>query len=162
MERRNRFLTFLTALIPGVGYMYLGLLKKGLQILVLFLLIKPVFSILDLNFLSSILQLSIWVYTFFDTFNTANKIDRGVVVEDSDFIFNKYSEPRLERHMLNKRFGITVAWTLIIVGTIAVLNKIFVNNDIYALIKNYINTYFFPVILVLTGVYILVKGRDRD
>lgn len=163
MERRNGFLTFLSALIPGVGYMYLGLVRKGIQVLLLFLLIEPVFSVLGIGgFLSFIAKLSVWIYTFFDTFNTAAKLDRGEHVEDTDFIFNKRGEgyPVTERIQLNKRFILIIAWALIIIGIMAIFNKVFEYDELFILITGYIRRYFLPVTLVLVGIYMLFKNKE--
>lgn len=163
MEKRNGFLTFLSALIPGVGYMYLGLVRKGIQVLLLFLLIGPVFSVLGIGgFLSFIVRLSIWIYAFFDTFNVAAKLDRGEHIEDTDFIFNHKGEgyPVADRVKLNKNFMLIAAWALIIIGIMAIVNKLFEYNNLYILITGYMSKYFLPVILVLAGVYMLFKNKE--
>ena len=36
MKKKNSLLTFLCALVPGAGQMYLGLLKKGCSIMLAF------------------------------------------------------------------------------------------------------------------------------
>lgn len=50
MERRNGFLTFLTSLIPGVGYMYLGLMRKGIEAFLVFLLVPRILDLLTFDF----------------------------------------------------------------------------------------------------------------
>lgn len=164
MEKRNDFLTFITALIPGVGYMYLGLIKKGVQILALFLLIEPVLRLLGIGFLSFIVRLPIWFYTFFDTFRVARKMDRGEIVEDSEFIYKKYENgtvsAQYDFNKMGKNLWVTIAWALIILGSIAILDKVFRPYEIYSLIKNYISNLLLPVILVLAGVYMLFKNKN--
>lgn len=166
MENRNgrsSFLTFLTAIIPGAGYMYLGLVKKGIQVLVLFLLISPVFDILGIGFLSLIVKIPFWFYTFFDTFTVANKIDRGEPVPDMDFIFNKYmkdgSQVTVDREKLGKNFSLIVAIGLIVVGSIAILHNFSEINPLFGLIRSFISTYFIPVLFVLGGIYLLFKNK---
>lgn len=166
MENRNGrsgFLTFLTALIPGVGYMYLGLLKKGIQILILFLLIEPIFDLIGLGFLSFIIKIPFWFYTFFDTFSVANKIDRGEPVSDMDFIFKKYmkdgSQIEFDREKFGKNFNLILAIALIVIGTIAILHNFSINNPLYSMIKDFISTYFIPVLFVLAGIYLLFKNK---
>ena len=166
MENRNErssFLTFLTALIPGVGYMYLGLVKKGIQILMLFLLIEPVFHILGIGFLSAIVKIPIWFYTFFDTFTVAKKIDREEPVSDMDFIFNKYmkdgSQVALDREKLGKNFSLIIAIGLIAVGGIAILHNFSQGSPLFNLIRSFISTYFIPVLFVLGGIYLLFKNK---
>jgi TM2 domain-containing membrane protein YozV len=91
MENRNKFLTFILACIPGVGQIYLGLFKKGIQLLALFFLIEPILSFIGIHYFSEILQILIWCYAFFDTFEIAKRLDRGQVVQDTDYIFAKYT-----------------------------------------------------------------------
>lgn len=163
MEKRDGFLTFLTALIPGVGYMYLGLVKKGIQFLTLFLIVRLTLGMLGMNILSFIASLSIWIYTFFDTFNIAAKLDRGERVEDIDYVFDKNnsSYTHSEGVKLNRKFAMTAAWCLIAIGAITILNKVFELNELYNLFKGYLSKYFFPVLLIFAGIYILFKNKRR-
>lgn len=160
---RNSLLTFFTALIPGVGYMYLGLVKKGIQFLALFLLMKPVLSMINLDFIYWIGIWPLWFYTFFDTFAVANKIDRGEPVPDMDFIFNKYmkdgSQVALDREKLGKNFNLIVAIGLIAIGGIAILHNLSFTSPLYGLIKTYISTYFIPVLFVLGGIFLLFRNK---
>lgn len=160
---RNSFLTFLTALVPGVGYMYLGLVKKGIQILMLFLLIKPIFHLLGIGFLTLVVEIPFWFYTFFDTFAVANKIDRGEPVADMDFIFNKYmkdgSQAAVDREKLGKNFNLILAIGLIVLGSIAILHNLSIRSPLYSLIRNFVSTYFIPVLFVLGGIYLLFKNK---
>lgn len=163
MEKRDGFLTFLTALIPGVGYMYLGLVKKGIQFLVLFLTVRLALSMLGMNFLSLIASLSIWIYTFFDTFNVASKLDRGEKVEDMDYVFDKNSGTYTHSDgvKINRKFAMAVAWFFIAIGAITILNKVFELNELYILFKGYLSKYFLPVLLIFAGIYILFRNKRR-
>jgi TM2 domain-containing membrane protein YozV len=165
MQKRSSFLTFLTALVPGVGYMYLGLVRRGLQVLIAFLLIEPVFRLLGIGFLGDILRIPIWFYTFFDTFSVARMIDMGETVHDSDFIFNKYvnegSYPTVDRNKLSKNLSLIIALVLILLGTFAILNNVFQGYAVYQLIRSYISKLLIPVLLVLAGIYMLFKNRKQ-
>lgn len=163
MQKRSGFLTFLTALIPGVGYMYLGLIKKGIQVLLIFLLVGPFFRLLGLGFLAWIVQITIWFYTFFDTFSVARMLDMGQPIHDTDFIFSKYVKdgeyPVVDRNKIGKNLSLIIAITLILLGSFAILNNLLKNNQLYGIIKNYVSTLFIPVLLVLAGIYLLFKNR---
>lgn len=161
MGKRDGFLTFLTALIPGVGYMYLGLVKKGIQFLTLFLIVRLTLSMLGMNVLSFIASLSIWIYTFCDTFNIAAKLDRGERVEDMDYVFDKSdgAYTHSEGVKLNRRFAVAVAWCFIAIGAVTILNKAFELNELYSLFVGYLRKYFFPVLLIFAGIYILLKNK---
>ena len=67
---RNKFLVFCFAFVPGAGQMYLGMMKKGLVIMGAFWAVIAIAVMLNLGVLFVFLP-SIWVYAFFDTFNSA-------------------------------------------------------------------------------------------
>jgi TM2 domain-containing membrane protein YozV len=163
MEKRNNLITFLAAIIPGVGYMSLGLVKRGVQILALFLVIGPVCKLLGIEFVGTLIKVPIWFYAFFDTFNIAARIDKGETVSDSEFVFKKYGESGYGTNngMISnpRNIWIIVAWVLIGGGILAIINQLFHDNSIYGLIKSYISMYLFPIILVFAGVYMLVKNK---
>lgn len=166
MRRRRELITFITALIPGVGYMYLGLARKGVQFLALYLLIEPLLNFIGLGFLSGIIKIPIWFYTFFDTYHLAHKIDRGESVSDVDFIFNKNSNGspisgEFDFSNISNQIGkngwMFIAWLLIIVGILALLNKFFYMTGIFHYIQWTLKSYFVPLLLVALGVFLLAK-----
>lgn len=166
MQKRSSFLTFIASLIPGLGYMYLGLIKKGIQAMVVFFLIEPLFRFIGLGGLSSIISIPLWFYLFFDTFNIARKIDRGEFVSDSDFIFSKYHNFNNKENIsqesaknMGSKGGLVAGWALVIIGTLSIINKLFPDNTIYQFIKQSIGAYFVPVFFVFVGVYLLVKKK---
>ncbi|WP_343264690.1 hypothetical protein [Ligaoa zhengdingensis] len=66
--RKSSFLTFCFAFIPGAGQMYLGMMKKGVSIMLTFSVIVALAGFLNLGFLTVLLPV-LWFYSFFDTFN---------------------------------------------------------------------------------------------
>ncbi|PRR78016.1 hypothetical protein CLLI_20230 [Clostridium liquoris] len=169
-NRRSGFLTFLAALIPGVGYMYLGLMRKGLEALLIYMLLEPVFRLLGLGFIGSILRTILWFYTFIDTFNIARRMDMGETIFDSDLFISKILDREKANYNGNfagknysgnvdKKIWITIAWALIIIGSLSIINKLFVGNEIYYIVKSAINKYFFPIVFICSGVYLLVKKK---
>lgn len=171
MERKSGILAFLTALIPGVGYLYLGLQRKGVQALILWLIISPIFNLLGLGFLN-ILKFPFWFYTFFDTINLAARIDKGEFIPDSDFLFlgkvfqgsndipGKSSfNPNIK--ISNEGLAYLSGWALVILGGVSLLNKVFRGNQIFNVIKHNLSIYLLPVLLVLAGIYLLVKDNKK-
>ena len=152
--KRDRFIMFLAALIPGVGYMYLGLLKKGIEALVAFLLIKPLLTIIGIGWMAPVIMIPFMLYTFFDTYNVSAKIDSGMVVQDED-IFNIEKYNKVDSHKILNIF----AYILIAIGVLAIINLACAKLEVYALIKNYVMIYFVPVVMIFVGIYILFKKR---
>lgn len=163
MQRRSSFLTFITALVPGVGYMYLGLVKRGIQVLLIYLLVGPVFRLVGIKFLITVVRIPIWFYTFFDTFSVARMLDIGEKVQDSDFIFSKYAKdgeyPYVDRNKIGRSLSIIISVALILIGSFAILNNLLNGNSTYEMIKSHVSTLFFPVLLVIAGIYLLIKNR---
>lgn len=164
MNNRNGFVTFITACIPGVGYMYHGLIKKGVQVLFLYLLIGPILSFAGLGFLSHLIKICIWFYTFFDTFAVSNKINRGEYVPDSEFIFKNYvnTDNYTQSNIpwnggINKQGWVILGSVLIVLGILSLLNQIFINYDIYKVIRSYASQYFIPIVFIVIGISILFK-----
>ncbi len=156
----------MAGLIPGLGYMYLGLMRKGIQAMIIFFLIEPILGAIGLGCLANIIQIPLWFYLFFDTFNIAQKLDRGEFVNDSDFIFNQYhylskkenlNDDSLEN--MRDKGGQIIGSALVIIGVISIINKLFPNNSIYNFIKQSIGTYFVPVVFVFVGIYLLIKKK---
>ena len=166
MQKRSSFLTFMSSLVPGLGYMYLGLMKKGIQAMVIFFLIEPLFRFIGLGGLADVIQIPLWFYLFFDTFNVARKLDRGEFVHDSDFIFNQYHNLNKKENFnedtiknMENKGGLVVGYALVIIGVLSIINKLFPNNAVYDFIKQSIGVYFVPVLFVFVGVYLLVKKK---
>lgn len=66
--RKSSFFTFCCAFIPGAGQMYLGMMKKGVTIMLLFFALMGFAGFFHLEFLLFLLPV-IWFYSFFDTLN---------------------------------------------------------------------------------------------
>lgn len=155
--KRDRFTLFLASLIPGVGYMHLGLMKKGVEALGIYLLVKPLVVLVGLRGLVDIIRIPFWLYTFFSTYEIAAKQDSGTYVEDSDFIdFKKFNQGKNTSNLIT-----ILALVLISAGAIAILNNVFGRNEVYFIIKSYVRTYFFPVVLILTGIYMLFRNTIK-
>lgn len=166
MNRRNNFLTYLLALFPGIGYMYLGLVIRGVETLTIFLLIDPLFSIVGLNFITGLIKIPIWLYVFFDTINIAKHMDNGERIEDEDFILKRFNGTKIdgENNFYNsaevkKSIWVLIGWVLVVLGILALLIRILYIFGLYDIIRTYLQMYFMPVALILIGILILVRNK---
>lgn len=156
MERRSGFITFLVSLVPGAGYMYFGLLKKGLEAMVLFFLIPTILRYVGMNFITPVFCVPFWLYTFFNTYHIAHKVDRGEVLEDESW-FAKDSFGFSSGNVINNNFFKIVAWGLIIIGILAIANRIFVQFQVLYIVRSYI----VPVVFVIVGLYLLLRDKNK-
>ena len=83
--RKSRFWSFILSLIPGVGYMYLGLMKRGVQTMVAFFGSIFVTSFIGFEELMSLVVPVVIFYSIFDTQQLVKKINEGIPVEDTPF-----------------------------------------------------------------------------
>ncbi|WP_407431240.1 hypothetical protein [Methanobrevibacter sp.] len=85
-EKSAGLAAILSFLIVGLGQIYLGLTKKGI-----ILFIGAVISlILTLVIIGFVTWLLIWGYSIYDAHNSAQKMNKGMVVEDRIDIHNLF------------------------------------------------------------------------
>ncbi|SMC24393.1 hypothetical protein SAMN02745134_02145 [Clostridium acidisoli DSM 12555] len=153
MDRRSEFVTFLASLLPGAGYMYFGMIRFGIETMLLFFIVPKILHLVGLGFIAYIFSIPFWLYTFFDTYRVAHKFDRGEIIEDKSW----FSNNSLGEINISNKGWTSFAWVLIVIGVIAILNKIFASYDIFYSVRLYI----VPAIFILIGIYLLFKGKDR-
>lgn len=150
LRGKGSFLAFILSLFPGVGYLYLGLMRRGLQTMVVFY--GTIFLAVALNFeaITALVLPVIMFYTVFDTLQLLKQINEGQSVEDK-LLF--------ETGCLEERKGM-IGGGLIVIGAIALLNNLLPHFFAY----HYYLSRVIPAVLIITlGVYILVRnGRRSD
>lgn len=82
--QKKKILTFLCALWPGGGYMYLAMMKKGAIMMAFFTATAGLTLTVGWKFLGFLLPV-IWCYCFFDTFHASRLTETQRVAEDSWF-----------------------------------------------------------------------------
>lgn len=162
--KHNSFWAFIFSLIPGAGQMYFGLMKRGLQIMLLFSV--PIFlanMLYSVDGVLVLLNFIIWFYSFFDCHHIKRAINEGEKVEDT-LIWDINIKGLKELNYKHVGIG------LIVIGGLAILN-----NGFYRL-SDYINTHFsndfyqlfrfvrqssFPILLIIIGVFLLRKAKVK-
>ncbi|UFU00005.1 NINE protein [Radiobacillus kanasensis] len=76
--KKSRMLSTVLAIFPGAGHMYLGLQKRGLQLMIAFLLSIYILDVLQLSIFLFLIPI-IWFFSFFDCLQQANRVEAGVV-----------------------------------------------------------------------------------
>ncbi len=145
---KGYFLAFLLSLIPGVGYLYLGLMRRGLQTMVVFY--GAIFLSLFLGFeeIIALVLPVIMFYTIFDTLQLLKKINEGDTVEDK-LLFELTS--------LESRKSM-IGGGLIIIGLIALLNNLLPH---FFTLHGYFGRVVPAVLIIALGVYLLVRNWKR-
>ncbi len=169
MQRKSGLLTFLCAFVPGMGQMYMGYMKRGLSIMLVFGAVIFVSALLNIGLLCILLPI-IWAFSFFDTFNLRGQTPEQAAANPDEFMFDPASFmgenwPKFiaKRHSL---FG----WLLIFVGLYSLYNTYLrpLLWDLYntfhlmwlrALLDD-IPTLVVAVLIIALGLY-LVKGPAK-
>lgn len=146
-------LTFLFSLFPGAGHMYLGLMRRGLEIMVAFF--ASIFLIADALQLAEIgvpLSIIIFFYSLFDAYHLCKSIKKGDEVADSNFM-------RMTRFTLN---GYHMGIAAIVLGFIFLLDRLrgymiqFIPSVAYGMFERSIT----PLLIIVLGLY-LVKSAGK-
>lgn len=150
---KNALLSFLLSLIPGVGYMYLGLMNRGLQTLIIFFGAIFVADITRIHALAPLVLPVLIFYSIFDTLQLTRKIRDGVPVKDQLLIDLGGSS----------NWHSILGYALVAVGVLALVNNIVPH---YFYQYDVLNRVIPPLLITGAGAFILyrnfVRGREHD
>lgn len=152
--RRSKVLATLLSAFPGAGHLYLGLQKRGMQLMFLFLASIYVLDLLHLSVFLFMIPL-IWFYSFFDGLQCSSRYGREPLVDQP--IFKDWA-----RHQRLIGFGIAALglYYLTIRLVIPQLNELFPNAFMTYEIRSYLNTVIVSLLLIFGGLKLLF-GKQR-
>lgn len=170
---KSKFLTFVFSLVPGVGQMYQGLMRRGVSMMALFFGVIAVSILLYIPVINFLLPI-IWFYSFFDVMNRSNySIDELKAVEDS-YMLNLNLKPDSKISALLKNKHLFIGWVIVFIGVYALLNSLVFNNwyffntffepyvyDMVHHIASFIPRLVVPIICLIIGVK-LIKGTNKN
>ncbi len=155
-QNTNQLFMFVCSLLPGCAHMYLGLMKRGIQLMLTFLLLVGIgFTLQSLSFILVPVIVVLYVYSFFDGYSIFRSIKSGKTVEDEEFI---------ESHNTLKKLFVNGYWIgviLLVLGGIILLNN-FIDDVLFNIIDRH---YFYmamdyvpAAVLLIAGVLLMAKG----
>jgi len=152
-QNASKALTLLFSIIPGAGHMYLGLMKKGIEIMAAFF--SCIFIVADLLQLAEIgipLCIIIFFYSLFDANHMGNAIRRGDSISDSEQSFL----PKI--NLSAYHLGIAA----IALGIIVLMDRLkghmvhFISAFVYTMIERSI----VPLLIVALGFYLIISNAS--
>ncbi|MEG0691887.1 MAG: hypothetical protein RR444_02270 [Oscillospiraceae bacterium] len=169
---KNKFFTFMTALIPGGGQMYHGLLKKGLSIMAIFWGIIAIAVLLYIPVICFLLPI-VWFYSFFDAVNRMNMpIDEMKMIKDEYLYQVNISHGKTISNILKKRH-VWIGWGLTLIGIYSTFRMTmdmsyglisqYIDDSFYWSIRHFMNTIptlIVPIVCVVIGIK-LIKGANK-
>lgn len=103
MNKKNKILFFLFSLIPGAAHMYIGLVKRGLVIMLALVAGAGLAMMADTPAFLLVLPV-LWFYSFFDALNKYHLPEDKLAKVQDDFLFflnampeNVRSDPRFKK-----------------------------------------------------------------
>ena len=145
--KKNAFLTFIFACIPGAGQMYYGYMKRGLSMITFFCLFIMAGTLVDVLVVGSVI---VWMYSFFDTYDLLRHMAAGEPKEDSLLVLGNYEEIKKLLPQHNRLIG----WGLVGIGVWALYDT-FISNWLYTLLCNLVgNDYAYDIITGIPNVVI--------
>ncbi|WP_418792231.1 hypothetical protein [Phosphitispora sp. TUW77] len=142
INRKSRLWSFVFSMVPGAGYMYLGLMKRGLQTMVAFFGSIFVASFIGFEELMSLIAPVLIFYSIFDTQQLVKRINDGISIEDIPFW-------DIKNIPFNQKW---LGYTLIAIGFLALLSNMPIN------IPFWFKRMLPPVIIIGLGVAILYRN----
>lgn len=121
-KQKNKFLTFLLALIPGAAHMYIGFMRKGLSLMGVTCALAILATSLNYAEIAFAFPL-IWFYSFFDAVNL-----NGLIAEE----FDKQTDEPFYRYLFNDNafrpvkgsYNVMIGVVVIVTGSLLLLVNI--------------------------------------
>ena len=153
--KKNGFLTFIFACIPGAGQMYYGYMQRGLSIaMMLMLCVMAATVIMPVLFLC----LVIWMYSFFDTYDLIRHLAAGEPKDDDLLLPANWDNIRAILPQHNKLLG----WGLIAFGVWALYDILIADWMTTVLVHFFGYGYAYDIIHgipnILVGILLVVAG----
>jgi hypothetical protein len=158
MKRKSKFLTFILSFFPGVGHMYLGYMKLGVQIMAIFLGSIFLTDWLRLSLLWVVVPI-IWFYSMFDSL--AKQSYENHNYDENLGIFDYFNKNNFLFRKRNKLLG----WVLIIVGVYSTFERA-IMPVLYKYFSYQVWETFkigaISIILVIIGVKLLIGTKSEE
>ncbi|HAF27037.1 MAG TPA: hypothetical protein DCG85_06960 [Lachnospiraceae bacterium] len=168
-KKKSRFLTFIFSFLPGAAEMYMGFMKNGFSLMMVFFIsFLPMMLFENLAFMM-IISGAIWFYGFFHARNVAGMDDSDFMQWDDKYIWEEFASGS-GKGIDPKTAVRWLAVVLILVGISQIwdyLYKIICTlipenywNDIYPLIQK-IPQLAFSILFIIIGIN-LIKGKKKE
>ena len=157
-SKKNGTLRFICSLLPGAGEMYMGFMKMGVSIMILFFIMCSLTELLGSEIFVA-LSVVVWCYSFFRVHNLASMPEERLKVYHDDYIFSDSSKYGDVFSTGNKFYKIEAA-VLIFLGTLMCIKGVYrsVVNYIPAEYQGIINQVVDMLPRLIVGILIIALG----
>lgn len=161
-KKYSSFWSTIFSFLPGGGHMYLGLMKRGLQFMLIFFGIIALSSFFYSADFLVFFAAVVWFYSFFDCFHMRKKLEHSENV-DEDLIFPVDIKNINVKHLGT---GLIVLGGLVLFNEfldqlVYITNRMNVNSESIRVAIRLIRESVFPVVLIIIGFFILKKTKKN-
>lgn len=166
-KKKSKFLTFCFSLLPGAGEMYMGFMRMGLSLMLLFFLSFMIPTALRLDVLSAF-ALVVWFYGFFHANHLVSLSDEEFAKVEDIYLFGL--DAVAEGKDFVKKYRKGVAAVLIVAGVLLLWNTLTdlagrflpqIVCDAMRIVGNYAPRILVAVVVILIGVR-MIQGRKEQ
>ena len=166
-KKKNKIFTFICSLMPGAAEMYMGFLKNGLSILLLFM--GCLLLCVGFGELFALPLGIIWIYGFFHAWNIAGLDDEDFFACTDEYVWEEFSDKRSFALPEEKMKKIT-PFALLFIGFGIIWNFVFdmvikfIPGDhwsiIYPIVKS-VPGLVFAILFIILGFKLLKGKKDQ-
>jgi len=170
-KKKNKFWTFCFSLIPGAAEMYMGFMKTGISLMLLFFLILLIGSWIGQG-VFAFLGIAVWFYGFFHANHLASLSDEDFAQVEDRYLYEIESLPGAEK--LAKKYHKLLAAILIFLGICLLWSN--AADMLYQLlpkeyeiiprimweIGNYLPSFVFGVLIIGAGIKLLAGKKVTE
>ncbi len=153
--KKSKIIAMFLSLMPGAGHMYLGLQRRGLQLMIAFLLSIYILDVLRLSLFLFLIPV-LWFFSFFDALQQLGRYEQGGAVDAPivDWLIN---------HQRWVGYGLLALGAFYIVDSVLVpvLYEYFPRFRIRFIYEQYVQTTIVSLVLILGGLKLLSGSRRR-
>lgn len=168
MKYKSKFLTFILSWLPGLGHLYLGLNKRGLQFMAAFFACIVFNRLLPIVFpLFPFVLAILWFYALFDALQRATVLNAyisegklsGAVSSDSpaEQILSDLDQTVVSMEILHGKASFSPVWVggiSILIGILMLIRNVF--PDVWAfLFRIHVDTILLAAALIWFGVWLI-------
>ncbi len=168
-KKKNKTLTFICSLLPGAAEMYMGFMKNGLTLMLLFFASFMLPTVIGAGDIFMALVFVVWFFSFFHARNIANSEDDEFMQIKDRYIWEEFMGKtgiKLDSNKANK----WIAAILIIIGASALWNSISdiavryipesAWNEIYPVVSA-VPGLVFAILVIIAGI-MLIRGKKES
>ena len=169
-KKKNKFFTFIFSLLPGAAEMYMGFMKNGLSMMIIFFItFLPMAAFNSMEFMM-LLSAVVWFYGFFHARNIAGLDDCDFNDLNDIYIWEEFGDFKWKDYD-NKKIAKWIAILFIFIGVAQLWDYLFYEiicrlipgdywNDIYPVIKD-IPQVIFAILFIIIGIN-MIRGKKKE